>query len=236
VVLTLLMFVLTAQSAPVFPIAVRYAAEDGVQWERDLIAIRALGFTAVVVADDRAASIRGAASAAELQIIPKRDEEKPPMVLLDASGAPAALRYRGWTAMRHGARAIAFAMEARFAATPDSTGLIAPHLRVAGDFGSSVAGSSALFLTIKPIEGARSPQVDVRLFQSRQALVLIALNHRDEAVDATIVLPSGMPLAEWVDLETGEIAYFDRVSDGVAHRHRFAARDALVLVIRKDIQ
>jgi hypothetical protein len=114
--------------------------------------------------------------------------------------------------------------------------LIAPHLRVAGDFGSSVAGSSALFLTIKPIEGARSPQVDVRLFQSRQALVLIALNHRDEAVDATIVLPSGMPLAEWVDLETGEIAYFDRVSDGVAHRHRFAARDALVLVIRKDIQ
>jgi hypothetical protein len=78
--------------------------------------------------------------------------------------------------------------------------------------------------------------VDVRLFQSRQALVLIALNHRDEAVDATIVLPSGMPLAEWVDLETGEIAYFDRVPDGVAHRHRFAGRDALVLVIRKDIQ
>jgi hypothetical protein len=96
-------------------------------------------------------------------------------------------------------------MEARFAATPDSTGLIAPHLRVAGDFGSSVAGSSALFLTIKPIEGARSPQVDVRLFQSRQALVLIALNHRDEAVDATIVLPSGMPLAEWVTKTPGPI-------------------------------
>jgi hypothetical protein len=232
----LLMLVLTAQTAPVFPVAVRYAAEDGAQWERDLISIHALGFTAVVVPDDRVGSIRAAANAAELQIIPKRDEEKPPMVLLDASGAPAALRYRGWTAIRHGARAIAFAIDATPPGSPESTGLIAPHLRVAGDFASSIAGSSALFLTIKPIEGARSAEVDVRMFQSRQALVLIALNHRDEAVDATIVLPSGMPLAEWVDLETGEVAYFDRVPEGVAHQHRLFARDALVLVIRKDIQ
>jgi hypothetical protein len=235
-VLLTLLLVLTTQTAPVFPVAVRYSAEDGAQWERDLIAIRALGFTAVVVPDDRVEPIRSAATAAELQIISKRVVDKPPVVLLDASGAPAALRYRGWTAIRHGARAIVFAVEARFAGSPETAGLIPPHLRVAGEFASSVAGSSALFLTIKPIDGARSPQADVRLFQSRQALVLIALNHRDEAVDATIVLPSGMPLAEWVDLETGEIAYFDRVPDGVAHRHQFAARDALVLVIRKDIQ
>jgi hypothetical protein len=236
VLLTLLILALSVQSTPVFPVAVRYAAGDSAQWGRDLVAIRALGFTAVVVPDDQVESIRGAANAAELLVIAKRDEDKPPMVVLDASGAPAGLRYRGWTAIRHGARAIAFAMEARFAAGPEATGLIAPRLRVAGDFAGGVAGSSALFLTIKPIDGARSQQVDVRLFQSRQALVLIALNHRDEAVHATIALPSGMPLAEWVDLETGQIAYFDRVPDGVAHRHQFAARDALVLVIRRDIQ
>lgn len=228
-----MMLVLAAQAPPVFPIAVRYAAEDSTQWGRDLVALRGLGFTAVVVPDDRIEPIRAAAAEAEMQVIAKRDEEKPPMVLLDASGVPSALRYRGWTAIRHGARAIAFAMEARL---PGATAGMAPQLRSAGDFAGSVAGSSALFLTIKPIEGARSPHVDARLFQSRQALVLIALNHQDSPVDASIVLPASVPLAEWVDLETGEVAYFDRVADGVAHRHRFAARDARVLVIRKDIQ
>jgi hypothetical protein len=236
VLLTVVMLALAAQASPVFPVAVRYAAADSAQLGRDLVAIRALGFSAVVVPDDRAESVRAAAEAAELQIIAKRDEEKPPMVLLDASGDPSALRYRGWTAVRHGARAIAFAVDAAIPAAAGPTIKAAPQLRAAGDFAGSVAGSSGLFLTIKPIDGARSAQVDVRLFQARQALVVIALNHRDAAVDASIVLPASMPLAEWVDLETGEVAYFDRVPDGVAHRHRFAARDARVLVIRKDIQ
>ena len=53
------------------------------------------------------------------------------------------------------------------------------------------------------------------------------MNHGDQPHDATITLPQGSPLAEWVNLETGEVAYFDRVADGVARRHRFAARDAL---------
>jgi hypothetical protein len=236
VVLTLLMFVLAAQAAPLFPVAVRYPAEDSTQWGRDLVALRSLGFSAVVVPDDRVEPIKAAAAEAEVQVIAKRDEETPPMVLLDASGAPPALRYRGWTAIRHGARAIAFAMNAQLPPAAGSTDGVPPELRAAGGFAGSVTGSSALFLSIKPIEGARSAQVDARLFQSRQALVLIALNHKDSPVDASIVLPASMPLAEWVDLETGEVAYFDRIADGIAHRHLFAARDARVLVIRKDIQ
>lgn len=232
----MLLLAVAAQAMPVFPVAVRYVPGDAAQSGRDLVAIRALGFTAVVVPDERVESIRGAANAAELQIIAGRDEEKPPLVLLDASGPASALRYRGWTAIRHGARAIAFALDAGSPGAPGSHVVTAPRLRAAGAFADRVAGSSALFLTIKPIEGARSAQVDVRLFQSRQALVVIALNHRDAPVDASIDLPASMPLAEWVDLETGEVAYFDRIPDGVAHRRRFEARDALVLVIRKDIQ
>jgi hypothetical protein len=238
VLLAVLALVAAAQAAPVFPVAVRYPTEDSVVWGRDLAAIRALGFTAIVVPDDRVERIRGAAAEAELQVIARRDEDKPPMVLLDGSGPPSSLRYRGWTAIRHGARAIAFAL-AIDGPTPTARGPasgMAPHLRAAGDFASSVAGSSALFLTIKPIEGANAAQVDARLFQSRQALVLIAMNHRDVPQEATNTLPPATPLAERVNLETGEVAYFDRVADGVAHRHRFAARDALVLVIRRDIQ
>ena len=225
-----------AQAAPVFPVAVRYAAEEGASWNQDLVAIRGLGFTAVVVPDDRVERIRAAAAEAELQIIARRDEDKPPMVLLDGSGPPSALRYRGWTAIRHGARAIAFAVDAPTPTARGPAGTSAPHLRAAGEFASSVAGSAALFLSIKPIDGARADLVDARLFQSRQALVLIAMNHRDAPQEATITLPPATPLAEWVNLETGEVAYFDRVADAVAHRHWFAARDALVLVIRRDIQ
>jgi hypothetical protein len=236
VVFLILALLAVVEAAPVFPIAVRYAEEDSTQWGRDLVALRALGFSAVIVPDDRVEPIKAAAAEAELQVIAKRDEETPPMVLLDASGAPSALRYRGWTAIRHGARAIAFAMNARLPRAAGSIGVVPQELRAAGAFAGSVTGSSALFLTIKPIEGARSAQVDARLFQSRQALVLIALNHKDSPVEASIVLPASMPLAEWVDLETGEVAYFDRVADGIAHRHLFAARDARVLVIRKDIQ
>jgi hypothetical protein len=217
-----------AQAAPVFTVAVRYSSADRTAWTRDLHALRALGLTAVVVPDDRVEAISRAAAEAELQVIASRDADVPPAVPLDASGPPSALRYRGWTAVRHGARAIVFALEAE---APFS-----PHVRAAGAFASTVAGSAGLFLAIKPLDAARADDVDVRLFQAAQALVLIALNHHDEPREGVITLPPSMPLAEWVNLETGETAYFDRATDGVVHRHRFAARDALVLVIRRDIQ
>jgi hypothetical protein len=242
VLLSVLALVVAAQAAPVFTVAVRYAAEDRGSWARDLAAIRALGFTAVVVPDDRVEPIRSMATEAELQVIAKRDEDRPPTIVLDGSGPPFALRYRGWTAIRYGARAIVFALDAtRQAPTPvegrATTSLEPlPSVRAAGAFASTVAGSASLFLTMKPIDGAQSAVVDARLFRSGQALVLIALNHHDAPREGIITLPPSMPLAEWVNLETGEVASFDREPDGVAHRHQFAARDALVLVIRRDIQ
>jgi beta-galactosidase len=78
--------------------------------------------------------------------------------------------------------------------------------------------------------------VEARLLEAGHALVLIALNHDTAPHEASITLPAGYPLAEWVNLETGGIAYFDRVPGGVRLRHRFAPRDALVLLIRRDIQ
>ncbi|MGH3117479.1 MAG: hypothetical protein ACRD09_15585 [Vicinamibacterales bacterium] len=224
------------QAASVFTVAVRYGSADRTAWTRDLHAIRALGFTAVVVPDDRVEPIRAAAAEAELQVIAKRDENTPPTVVLDGSGPPSALRYRGWTAIRHGARAIAFALDADIPPAPNPVEGRQPHLRAAGAFAGSVAGSARLFLTMKPIDGARPTVVDARLFQSGQALVLIALNHHDAPREGIITLPPSTPLAEWVNLETGEVAYFDRVPDGVAYRHQFGTRDALVLVIRRDIQ
>jgi hypothetical protein len=218
-----------AQTTPVFVVAVRYGAADRPAWERDLPAIRSLGFTAIVVPDERVESIRGVASQQDLIVIPERNQAAPPVVLLDVATGPGSPRYVGWAAVQDGARVIAFAVDGSARSR---------SLLEAGAFASVVSSNARLFLAIKPVEGARADgsTVEARLFKAGHALVLIALNHSDEPRDATIALPEGSPLAEWVNLETGEVAYFDRAPGGVSRRHRFAPRDALVLVIRKDIQ
>jgi beta-galactosidase len=86
------------------------------------------------------------------------------------------------------------------------------------------------------VSGAPPGVVEGRLLEAGNALVLIALNHDTTPHEASFTLPASYPTAEWVNLETGGVAYFDRVPGGVRLRHKFAARDALVLVIRRDIQ
>jgi hypothetical protein len=218
-----------AQATPVFAAAARYDARDRPAWERDLPAIRSLGFTAIVVPDERVDSIRAVASQLDLIVIPRRDESAPPLVAIDGDGAPGMLRYRGWAAVQKGARGVVFRVDA---------GSRSLAVQAAGAFATVVTSNSRLFLAIRPVDGARADKrtVEARLFQAGHALVLIALNHADQPLEATITLPEGTPLAEWVNLETGDVAYFDRAPGGVARRHRFAPRDALVLVIRKDIQ
>lgn len=227
--LALALTLVLAQATPVFVVAVRYGAADRPAWERDLPAIRSLGFTAIVVPDERVESIRAIASPLDLIVIPRRDESSPPLVAIDDDRTPGMLRYRGWSAVQKGARGVAFRAEA---------GSRSAAIQTAGAFATVVTSNSQLFLAIKPVDGARTDEstVEARLFQAGQALVLIALNHADQPRDATITLPEGSPLAEWVNLETGEVAYFDRAPGATSRRHRFAPRDVLVLVIRRDIQ
>jgi hypothetical protein len=228
-VLALALSLVLGQATPVFVAAVRYDAVDRPAWERDLPAIRSLGFSAIVVPDERVDSIRAVASQLDLIVIPRRDESAPPLVAIDDDAAPGMLRYRGWAAVQKGARGVAFGADASSRSRAVQT---------AGAFATVVTSNSPLFLAIKPVDGARAdePTVEARLFQAGHALVLIALNHADQPREATIALPEGSPLAEWVNLESGQVAYFDRAPGSIIRRHRFAPRDALVLVIRKDIQ
>jgi hypothetical protein len=228
-VLALALSLVLVQATPVFVVAVRYGPADRPAWERDLPAIRTLGFTAIVVPDERVESIRAVASPLDLIVIPRRDESALPLVAINEDAAPQMLRYRGWAAVQKGARGVAFRADA---------GSQSRAVQAAGAFATVVTSNSPLFLAVKPIEGARADEtsVEARLFKAGHALVLIALNHADEPRTTTITLPEGSPLAEWVNLETGEVAYFDRAPGGVARRHRFTPRDALVLVIRADIQ
>jgi hypothetical protein len=228
-VLALALSLALAQATPVFVAAVRYGAEDRPAWERDLPAIRALGFTAIVVPDERVDSIRAVASELDLIVIPRRNESAAPLVAIEDDAAPGMLRYRGWAAVQKGARGVAFKADAASRS---------PAVQTAGAFATVVTSNSPLFLAIDPVDGARTDQsaVEARLFKAGHALVLIALNHADTPHEVAITLPEGSPLAEWVNLESGQVAYFDRAPDGVIRRHRFAPRDALVLVIRSDIQ
>lgn len=81
--------------------------------------------------------------------------------------------------------------------------------------------------------GDGSGQVEARFLESRDALVLIALNHADESRRATLVFPPGTKQEFWQNMESGEMVTLASGSAGLTLTHTFAPRDALVLTIRK---
>lgn len=75
--------------------------------------------------------------------------------------------------------------------------------------------------------------VEAGFLESRDALVLIALNHSNEPQRTTLVFPAGTKQQFWQNMETGEMVTFASDRAGITLTHTFAPRDALVLTIRK---
>ena len=78
--------------------------------------------------------------------------------------------------------------------------------------------------------------VEARFLESADALVLIALNHGDRASEVQFTFTADTPEAIWQNMESGASVSFVRSARGLTHRHAFAARDALVLMIRKRLR
>jgi hypothetical protein len=167
------------------------------------------------------------------------DEETSGQIDVRAAGSAADLRLWGWAALARGSRAIAFH------AWPDLTGAdggSADRARAAADFAGVVTRNLALFNPLAPRPAAGEPDIamsgdtaDVHasFLESRDALVLIALNYRAVPATVTLKFRRGTKLEFWQNMQTGEMVSFAMEGDRPSLTHTFATRATLVLMIRK---
>jgi hypothetical protein len=167
------------------------------------------------------------------------DEETSGQIDARAAAAPADLRLWGWAALARGSRAIAFH------AWPDLVGQRgepADRAKAAADFAGVVTRNLALFNPLAPRPAASGPgivvsggaaQVHASVLESRDALVLIALNYRTDAATVTLRFPPGTTQEFWQNMETGEMVAFTMEGERPSLTHAFAPRGSLVLMIRK---
>lgn len=130
--------------------------------------------------------------------------------------------------------------EIAFAAT--SGGFTADLLPV-GETVGVVTRNEALFAPLQPraagvtgITGAGGAPIEVRLLESAQALMIIAVNRAASTRTARIQFAQDIPEAIWQNLETGAAVNFVMGESGPYLEHSFAAHDALVLMIRKTLR
>lgn len=113
-----------------------------------------------------------------------------------------------------------------------------------GETAGVVTRNQALFAPLRPRSGGvvavtggeASAPVDVRLLESKDAIVIVGLNHAPVPRKATITFSPDIPEAIWQNLETGTAVSFVMGKSGPVLEHTFAPRDALVLMIRRKLR
>jgi len=78
--------------------------------------------------------------------------------------------------------------------------------------------------------------VETRFLESTNVLMLIGINHSDSSQKVTMRFAPDTQEAIWVNLETGAGVNFVASPEGPTYSYWFRPRDALVLMIRKDIR
>jgi hypothetical protein len=78
--------------------------------------------------------------------------------------------------------------------------------------------------------------IETRFLESPTVLMLVALNHGDDSQKVTMTFPPETQEAVWVNLETGTGVNFVAGGNGPTYAYWFRPRDALVLMIRKDVR
>jgi hypothetical protein len=147
---------------------------------------------------------------------------------------PVEARLDFWAALARGARRVMF-METR--------GGVGPAVLALGETAGIVTRNQALFGPLRPrdggvrgVTGASGAPVDVKLLESADALMIVALNYSPAPQAVTINFAADMPEAIWQNLETGAAVHFVMGRDGPSLAHTFAPRDAMVLMIRKTLR
>jgi hypothetical protein len=139
-----------------------------------------------------------------------------------------------WAALARGARRVMFI---------ETRGGVGPAVLALGETAGIVTRNQALFGPLRPrdggvrgVTGASGASVDVKLLESADALMIIALNYSPAPQKVTINFAADMPEAIWQNLETGAAVHFVMGRDGPFLTHTFAPRDAMVLMIRKTLR
>jgi Beta-galactosidase len=78
--------------------------------------------------------------------------------------------------------------------------------------------------------------VETRFLESSNVLMLIGLNHADTPQKVTLMFTPDTQEAIWQNMETGVGVNFIAGPEGPTYNYWFRARDALVLMIRKDVR
>jgi hypothetical protein len=85
------------------------------------------------------------------------------------------------------------------------------------------------------IEGATGP-VETRFLESSDVLMLIGLNHADTPQRVKMTFTPDTQEAIWQNMETGSAVNFVAGPEGPTYTYSFQPRDALVLMIRKNVR
>lgn len=198
--------------------------------------MRALGFNAVWLQEPDPA-LMAEALGIGLAVVPPLDRTGE--LHVGPLATPRDLRVWGWTAMLRGARAIAYYS---WTDLVDERGSPNARGRAAGQFAGVISRNQALFAPLRPrpaapgnaevrVSGAAG-EIEAGFLESGEALLLIAVNHAAVPQEVTLAFGRGTKLEFWQDMETGDMVSFAMQPDGPVLTHAFAARDALVLMIR----
>lgn len=135
-----------------------------------------------------------------------------PAIVMSRHGSGRAVLMGGYPAAAFGEDPEAFRPSgALLAALAESAG-VAPDVRISGGAGL----------------------VETRHLESRDAAVIVMLNHADTPREVSLTFSPDTPEAIWLNLETGTSVHFVAGPDGPTWNHVFGARDVVVLMIRKE--
>jgi hypothetical protein len=219
------------------PVGVRYDLDpDPARRRTDLENIRRLRFTVVVPGEPTQALApidRLIAGARDSTItIPASDIG---LVPINERTDPEAVREAAWTRLATGARAVIFD---DWKALQNNDGALAE----AAAFAETLARNPVLYAPLRRVDptGDRAFTIDgggnnveAHWLESPDALLLIAVNHASEPRDVTITFAPAIPEAIWQNMLTGSAVNFVAGPKGPTYTRTFAARDVLVLMIRK---
>jgi hypothetical protein len=219
------------------PVGVRYDLDpDPARRRTDLENMRRLRFSVVVPGEPTGSMARIdrlLAGGQESRITVQESEVG--TIRIEQLTEPDSVREAAWARLAYGARAVIF--EDWNALQKNDTAL-----GEAAAFAETLARNPALYVPLRRVEstgdraftiaGGRN-QVEAHWLESPDALLLVAVNHSVEPRDVTITFAPAIPEAIWQNMLTGSAVNFVSGPTGPVYNRTFAAREVIVLMIRK---
>lgn len=124
----------------------------------------------------------------------------------------------------------------------DALGVRSAAMRDVGEAAGVITRNQDLFGPLQPrtqnnivtVDPART--IVTYILESRDAIVIIALNPSERQRRATLTFPPDVPEAIWQDMINGNAVNFVMGPNGPVYEHRFEGYETLVLAIRKKLR